>query len=333
MILVTGGTGLLGSYLIFELLKTESLIVATKSEKSNIAQLQHIFEKNNKSFKDFKDRIAWREIDLLDYDSVFDALNGVNRVYHCAAIVSYNPSEMEIMYKINVNGTANIVNACIEKKIEKLCYVSSIASLGSKKDDTLIDENTFWENNENSSNYSKSKYRAEMEVWRGIAEGLNAVIVNPSVILGTSIRKNGSSEVFNYVKGGRCFYTNGTTGFVYAKDVSEIMILLMNSEITGERFILSSENISWKLLFELIAIHKKINIRFKYASPILTAFAWRFAYVLGLLSGKNPFITKETARTSHKKLKYSNDKVCKILNFEFDKIDNSIKDILNSSNN
>lgn len=324
MILVTGGTGLLGSHLIFDLLKTNDKIVAIKRENSNLANIKHVFNVYSKNADDLLNKIEWINADLCDYETIFIALDGIDKVYHCAAMVSYNKSDRDALYENNVTGTANIVNACIEKKIKKLCYASSIAALGVTDGNSLITENTLWEDSGQNSNYSKSKYFAEIEVWRGIAEGLCSVMVNPSVILGSGVGETSANKLFNLVRKGLKYYTNGRTGFVDVRDVSKVMILLMESDICSERFIVNSENIIWKDFFTMVAESIGKNPPKNYASPFMTGIAWRTTKFLSLIKGTNPSFTKETARTSHKLLQYSNEKLLTKFSLEPIKIIDSI---------
>lgn len=325
MILVTGGTGLLGSHLLLDLLKTNDKVVAIKRENSNLLNIKHVFNIYSKNAEALLNKIEWINADLCDYESVFVALNGIDKVYHCAAMVSYNKSDRDALHENNVTGTANIVNACIEKKIKKLCYASSIAALGVTADNSLITEKTLWEDSSQSSNYSISKYYAEIEVWRGIAEGLCSVMVNPAVILGPGVGETSANKLFNLVRKGLRYYTKGSTGFVDVRDVSKAMILLMESDVCSERFIVNSENIVWKDFFMMIAESIGKNPPANYASPFKTGIAWRLAKFLSFIKGTNPSFTKETARTSHKSLKYSNEKL--LTQFKFDPI--KVKDSIN----
>ncbi len=219
------------------------------------------------------------------------------------------------------------MQADIENNITKLCYVSSISALGNSENGNNIDEKCIWEPSEHSSGYSISKFNAEMEVWRGIEEGLNAVIVNPSVIVGPGNWKKGSSSLFNSVWNGFKYYTKGITGFVDVRDVAEIMIKLMNSDISSKRYILNSESFSFENVFKQIAksLNKpKPNI---YATPLLTGLAWRTEAIKCKILNKRPLITKETARSAHNTSYYSNKEIIDDLNHKFIPIDRSIEDI------
>ena len=323
MILVTGGTGLVGSHLLFDLVKSGQKVRALKRKNSSLQQVERIFKLNSSNSENLLKNIEWFEADTTNILELEEAFDGISKVFHCAAFVSYNPKDKEKMFEINILGTRNVANLCLDKKIEKLVYVSSIASLGSTIDGELITEETYWESASKNSNYSQSKYFSEMEVWRGIAEGLNAVMINPSIILG--VGNTSSTSIFKLIKNGFKYYTKGITGFVDVRDVSKSMILLMNSEISSERFIISAENYCWKDIFELMAENFKVQKPSKYATPFLTEIAWRLAKIKGKITFSSPTITKETARTSHKILKYSNAKFKEKFNFEFISVKESVE--------
>ena len=231
MILVTGATGFLGTELILQLTAQNLKVRALKRSKSKISDLLN----NN-------DKIEWFVADINEPEILAEAFEGVTQVYHCAAFISFNPKDKPKLLNINIEGTANIVNLCLQYGT-RLVHVSSVAALGDAKKDNLITEKDFWEYDANVHAYAISKYEGEMEVWRGIAEGLNAVIVNPSVIIGKNAGFEGSGAIFKLVKDGLKFYTDGATGIVDVEDVAKCMILLMNSKITAERFILSADNL------------------------------------------------------------------------------------------
>lgn len=251
MILVSGGTGLIGSHLLVELLKKgESVKAIYRTEKSK-EKTKKVFE-FHKALTSF-DNIQWLKADILDYTALKDCFADVTHVYHCAAIVSFDESLQSDILDINIEGTEKIVNLCLEFNIEKLCYVSSVAALGYQTEKKFITEHTEWHSGKSLSTYSLSKFQSENEVWRGIAEGLNAVIINPSTILGYGDWESSSLILIKKVAKGLKFYPSGINGFVGVRDVVNAMILLMKSDIKSERFIISSENLSFKSIFELIA--------------------------------------------------------------------------------
>jgi len=321
MILVTGSTGLLGSQLVWDLAQKYEqirLLVRKTSDK------KLLFDKF-KGHQQLLSSIQFFEGDVTDLFSLEDAMQDVKQVYHCAALVSFNTSDADEMLKVNADGTENVVNACLQKNIEKLCYVSSVATLGRKDTLELLDENVLWENNNKVSNYAISKYAAEREVWRGITEGLNAVIVNPSVILGAGNWKNDSSSLIKKVHDGLKFYTTGISGFVDVRDVSKCMITLMNSTISGERFIISSENLSYKELLTYMANALNVPTPSIQATPVLSGIAWRLEKLRSLLTGKPSLITRETTRSALQKFCYSSEKIKKQLGIDFISVKDTVE--------
>ena len=325
MILVTGGTGMVGSNLLLEITRDNSEIIAIKRSTSSLTNVKRLFNENNLSgiFR----KIKWIDVDLLDYFSLSDVFKEyrIAKVYHCAAKISYKKSDNALLLENNVTSTKNIVDLSLQYKIEKMCYVSSIATLGAGSELNEITEETEYNTDGNNSGYSTSKYYAELEVWRGIAEGLNAVIVNPSVILGSGDWKTGSSSIFSTINNGLKFYTKGITGFVDVVDVAKVMIILMESNISAERFIINSENISYLDFFKNIAEILNKKAPSVYANKYLTAIAWRLEYLKSMLTGAQPVITANSARTSHKTLLYSNKKLLNSIDYTFINIDVSIK--------
>ena len=239
MILVTGGTGLVGAHLLLHLTEFEEKVSAIYRNESKIELTKKLFSEANKS--SFFDKIVWIEADILDIPSLEKAFVGVDFVYHCAALITFDPNDEDKLRKTNIEGTANIVNLCIDFKVKKLCHVSSIAALGDLKEhDKEITEETEWNPEVFHSDYAISKHGAEMEVWRGFQEGLDVVIVNPGVIFGSMIWKDGSGAFFTKIKKGFPFYSKGSTGYIGVNDVVKTMVLLMKSDISGERFALIS---------------------------------------------------------------------------------------------
>ena len=248
MILVTGGTGLVGAHLLYRLMADgENLIALYRSEKSRQIT-KEIFGTYPKP--ELFDQLNWVEGDILDIEFLNSCIKDVEEVYHCAAVVSFNPSDEDALMKVNIEGTANVVNACLSQNVRKLCYVSSIGAFGRAKRNEMVNENTHWENDLKPSNYSVSKYHAEMEVWRGIEEGLNAVIVNPSTVLGSGNWHRGSSAIFTKVWNGLPFYTEGINGYVDVLDVVEIMISLMKSDINKETVSCSGRESTLSKIFD-----------------------------------------------------------------------------------
>lgn len=252
MNLVTGATGLVGSHVLLTLLQQGKTVVATKRVNSDLDEVERVFSYYTPHYKELFQKIIWRDIDLMDVLGLDELLKDVKAVYHCAALVSLNNSDRNALLKINTEGTANIVNACIKNNIEAFCFVSSITTMQNDDVKGDIDETIFWKNKPNQNVYSLSKYLAEQEVWRGIEEGLNAVIVNPGVIVGPGNWERGTGKLFSVSYKGVKFYTGGTNGFVAANDVAAIMVELMDKKIFGERFILVENNYSFKFILQKI---------------------------------------------------------------------------------
>lgn len=326
MILVTGGTGLVGTRLLFDLVSDGKQVRAIKRKSSSLAMLEKIFHVLSDRAEELLKQIEWADGDVQDYLSLESAIQGIEQVYHCAAVVSFDPKDKPMMMRINVDGTANVVNAALVAGIKKLCFVSSVAALGRAEENIMIDENGDWSDSKENSAYAKSKYAAEREVWRGVAEGLNAVIVNPSIIIGPGDPQKSSAKLLATSMKGNPFYTEGVNAFVDVRDVSRTMIRLMESEIMNERFIINQGNYSYRHIFNLMAEgfgkkHPRIEVK-----PWMFEILWRLDKFRSLISGTSPLITRETARTSSKRYLYSNDKISKALNFEFIPIAESIKD-------
>jgi nucleoside-diphosphate-sugar epimerase len=327
MILVTGGTGLVGSHLLFDLAKKGENIRALKRKNSSLQDVRDCFSFYSDSADELFNKIEWVNGDILDTDSLDEALKGILKVYHCAALVSFKKADKNLMKNINVEGTRNIVDACLDHKIEKLCFVSSIAALGTPEEkEDIVSETTPWSPENKHSRYSISKFNSELEVWRGIEEGLDAVIVNPSIILGPGQWHKGSSMLFTTVAKGMKYFTRGITGYVDVRDVSKAMVQLMDSDIKNQRFLLNADNYSYEFIFKSIANALNLPEPSKYASPLLTGIGWRLAYLKKIFLFKEPSFTRVTARSSHNRSYYSNQKIKDTLDFEFIKIEDSIKD-------
>ena len=326
MILVTGGTGLVGSHLLYQICQSETKVRAIKRKRSNTNFVRQIFSYYTQEADLLFEKIEWVNADLLNIPELDLAFQGVTNVYHCAAWISFNPNHKGKMMQTNIEGTTNIVNLCLAHRIHKLCHVSSVASLGRPRDGSSADENTPWLNSPENSYYALSKYHSEMEVWRGTLEGLNTVIICPAIILGPGKWGKGSSLLFKQVWRGLSFYTSGTNGFVDVRDVVNVMIQLMESEIKSERFILSSESLPFKKTFDYIAEAlgmKKPHIK---VGPFLSAISWRIAKVVSIIRSKPPFITKETVLAGNTISIYENKKIRTALNYQFKSVEQSCKD-------
>lgn len=318
-ILVTGGTGLVGSHLLYHLLQQENQITALKRSSSKTEMVRKIFSYYTSDPESFFRRITWIDCDLLDPESVIESVrdSGCEEVFHCAAMVSFRASEHKKMIANNVTVTENIVNACLELGIRKMCYVSSTAALGSASEGEEVTEESIWKPSSARSAYAFSKFRSEMEVWRGIEEGLQAVIVNPSIILGPGFWNKGSPSIFSAVHKGMKFYTNGVTGYVDVRDVVQIMDLLMQSGIAGERFIVSSQNLSYREIFTMMARELGTEPPRYYANPAMTCIAWIFSSAFSLITSRDPLLTKEMLSASQSIVRFSNQKIKKKIGYQF----------------
>lgn len=326
MILVTGGTGFLGSHLIHHLLQLGEKVRVTRRRDTSLDIMKRVFAFYGADFKRMQEAIEWVEADITDIYSLESSLQGVTDVYHAAALVSFQRGDEEKMLQINARGTANLVNACLDKSIRKLCHVSSIAAIGRAENEEVIDEKVVWKASRRNSNYAISKYAAEREVWRGIEEGLQAVIVNPSIILGPGEINSGSTRLIRTVEKGLKYYTRGVNGFVDVRDVVKIMVLLMKGELSSERFIVSAENLSYKELFAYIAAGLDRPEPRYQAGKWMGEVYWRFEHLKSTLTGKKPLVTSETARTANNHYRYSNEKVRTRLNYDFMPVKQSIDD-------
>ena len=319
-IFITGASGLLGSYLIRDLLqqKDVQLISFFRNTKSNLLTSDELA------------KVQWIQGDIMDVDLLLHAMQDCRQVYHCAGLVSFNPSRAKDLMKINVEGTANMVNAALEVGVEKFVHVSSVAAIGRKRNNQTVVETLKWDDDANPSVYGKSKYLGELEVWRAMGEGLKTVIVNPVIILGKGDWKQGSSATFKKAYEEFPWYTEGVSGFVDAADVSRAMIQLMESEITGERFIVSGENLTYREVFDMMADGFGKKRPFLKVTPFLAAVVWRVIRLKSRFTGEEPLLTKETAETAQQVVHFSSQKLQTALpGFRFTPINETILEACN----
>lgn len=331
MIFVSGGTGLVGAHLLYYLVNAGKTVKALKRPTSNVAWIKKIFSYYSSDYENLFNRIAWVEGDILNYSSLEDALKEIHTVYHCAAIVSFHGDDCDAMMTNNVKGTANLINAALHNKVARFCHVSSIAALGKTQDGSEINEETYWTPSKQKSAYSRSKFFSEMEVWRGIEEGIDAVIVNPSIIIGPGNWDIGSPKLFQSIFKGLKYYTKGITGLVDVRDVVKAMILLTEDSVfknnKSQRFILNAGNISYQELFNKIADALNRPHPNNFASDIKLQIAWRMAKAASFFTGKPPLITRDTVNGTNKKNNYSGNKIIESTGFKYRNLDQSIKDI------
>lgn len=332
MVFVTGGTGLLGSHLLVELAQQHDQITAIYRNKAKIETVKKCFDFyfENDSDVYFK-KINWKKCDVLNVPQLEEAIKDHTLVYHCAAIVSFAKRDFNQMMEINRYGTANMVNLSLHFGVEKFCFVSSTAAVGNKDipAEVEVDENGKWILTDETSGYSVTKYSAEKEVWRGIEEGLNAVIVNPSVIFGAGDWNESSMKIFKTIKNGLKFYSPGANAFVDARDVARIMTKLMDSSVFSKRFLCIGENAKFKRLFDLIAKELKQSPPSKKVNPFLMGITWRLSVLWGVITFSRPLITKSAAHNAFNTIKYSSQKVKDELDYEFytleETVENAVK--------
>jgi dihydroflavonol-4-reductase len=311
MVLVTGGAGLLGKELITQLLAQGKMVRAiynkTPLPNFNSPNLQQL------------------QCNILDVVGLEEAMKNIEQVYHCAAIVTFNPKRKQELFKINIEGTANVVNAALDAGVKKLVHVSSVAALGRIRENEMINETMNWTEETSNSNYGQSKYLSELEVWRGIGEGLDAVMVNPVIILGAGNWNDGSSKLFQSAFNEFPWYATGTTGFVDVRDVAKAMVQLMDSDITAQRFIISAENKSYQQVFNLMAKAFNKKPPHKQVTPLIAKIVWRLEAIKSFFTKQDPLITKETAKTALAKVNFDNSKLLKYLpQFTYRKLEDTI---------
>jgi len=327
MIFVTGGTGLVGSHILLRLAKEGLPFKALKREASSLQICENVF--SYYTARDLFENINWVTGDVNDIPSLENAMEGCAKALHCAAIVSFHPAEAELMRKINIEGTANVVNVALSKGIKKLGYISSIAALGRNSTVGIVDEECYFKATKLDSNYALSKYYAEQEVWRASQEGLDVVIVNPSVILGPGDWNKGSSQIFQKIHWGLKFYTTGSTGYVDVIDVANSLVDLLFSSAKNERFIVNGVNLKYRDCFDRIAIALgKPKARIK-VTPLLKEVAWRLEGIRSFITSKTPLLTKETANSAMTEGAYSSQKIKKEIDFQFTAIETTIQKYAN----
>jgi len=316
MILVTGASGFVGMHLV-RYLSASGLSVRALYHRNRPDEIALALP-----------GVTWMQCDLLDIYDVAEAFKEVTHVYHCAAWVSFNSADKYEMQRVNSESTAHVVNASLDADIEKLVFVSSIAALGRGNTAKPITEDDQWEEHKNNTAYARSKYLAEMEVWRGIAEGLNAVIINPAIILGAGNWDQGSARLMKIVAKEFPFYTEGINGWVDVRDVVKAMVMLMNSDISDERFIVCAGSYGYRDIFTQMAETLQKRAPHRKATPFMTGVLWRWNELRHRLTGARVTVTKETARTAQTQCNYNNDKLLRALpDFRYTPIAVTIKDM------
>tara|TARA_R110000868_G_scaffold140690_2_gene356621 strand:- start:13124 stop:14131 length:1008 start_codon:yes stop_codon:yes gene_type:complete len=324
MILVTGGTGLVGAHLLLHLLQNGSLVKAIHRKRSNLEEVEKVFGYYSDQAQELFQKISWVEADLNDLPSLEIAFENVTHVYHCAALISFDPNDYELLRTINIEGTKNIVNLCIANGVKKLCYVSTIGAIGRTIDNQEATEETDW-NSQQSNVYALTKMDAELEVWRGAQEGIPVVIINPGVILGPGFWHTGTGTLFKTAFKARKYYPPGGTGFITVSDVVNIMAQLMESSINNEKFILVAKHLSYKEILQ------KITKAFGKPGPSRELKFWELEIFWRLDWLKNIFwksgrkLTKNSVTSLRKNQMFNSDKIKNQLGYSFEDLDNAIE--------
>ncbi len=327
MILVTGGTGLVGSHLLYSLLKENEQVRAIHRKGSNLQAVKKVFATYTDDVEKLYQKIEWMEANIIDIPELSKAFKNITHVYHCAAFINFDPSKYKILKKANVEGTANVVNLCLANNIVKLCYVSSVATFGHSINGEMITEETSWNPDEKNSVYAITKYGAEMEVWRGTQEGLDAVIVNPGVILGTSPDGDGSGLILKLSERGIPFYPSGAMGIVDVRDVIKAMVLLMKNNVHNQQFILVAENISYKELLTKLAKYFRKKPPTKKLSKRLMIFLSGLDWFFSSLFGTKRKLIKTLVRSMFTDSYYEASKIKKELDFSFTQTEKTLERI------
>ncbi len=317
MILITGATGLVGSHLLLRLLEDGHVVRAlyrSPAKREAVRRLFAFYEKES-----LYAAIDWQQADITDIPSLEEAFVGIRQVYHCAALISFLPQDEARLRKVNIEGTANIVNLCLHHQVRKLCHVSSIAALGDLREgETVNTEVSEWNPEHHHSDYAISKYGAEMEVWRGVQEGLPAVVVSPGIIIGPMVDRNsGTATLFTNVSTGMAYYTEGTTAVVDVADVVDAMRLLMQSDSSGEKFILSGATYTFRQLATETAQALGVKPPHKRASRMLLSLAWRVDALLAFLGVKKRALSRASAEALHHTEAISAEKIETQFGFRF----------------
>lgn len=314
-ILITGGTGFLGSYIIKELIDKNYTVRAIRRNAKLPGYIpRQIF-----------DKVEWVDGDILDVVSLEDAMEGMDAVIHSAALVSFVKKDRRQMYQVNVEGTANVVNIALEKGIKRFVHISSVASLGRTAHGGSVNEEKKWEESKVNTHYAKSKYQGELEVWRGISEGLDGVIVNPSTILGYGDWNTSSCAIFKKIHDGFDWYTPGVNGFVDVEDVARAIVALMQSNISEQRYIINGDNWLFKKLQDTIAENMRRKKPSREATPLLLDIGWRVEKFKSFFSGKRPLLTRDSVRVAKSKTYFDNKKLLEALpGFSFTPLEQSI---------
>ena len=326
MILVTGGTGFIGSHLLLFLARKQKMVRAIYKNEQSITKTKALFQLYSADSDALFKYVEWIKADITDIYALENAFNGISYIYHTAAIVSFDPKMHQKMHQVNVEGTSNILTLAVQYKVKKMIHLSSIAALGSYDDP--ITEKTHWNWKENNSEYAVTKYLSEMEVWRATQEGLNAVILNPSVVLGAGFWQEGTGSIFSRLDKGMKYYTPGATGFVDVWDVVKTMCDIMESDIRTESFIVNAYNLSYKDVLQGIAGKMKKNPPKRELPKLIIEILWRLDALRCLVFRKPRLLSKSMSKTLYNKHTYSSKKLQDAININFIPFEASIANIV-----
>ncbi len=331
MILVTGGTGLVGSHLLLNLLKSGNKVKAIHRENSDLETVKKVFSYYlPQEEADFLyGEILWQHASLNNIPALSEAFKNITRVYHCAALVSFNSRDNAALRKTNIEGTANVVNLCITHNIEKLCYISSIATMGLSIGEKFITEDFTWHPEKDHSDYAISKHGAEIEVWRASQEGVPVVILNPGVILGPGFWNKGAGQIFQKVHTGLNYHFPKITGFVGVKDVAELAVKTMDSPVENEQFIVVAQNLSFKEVLEEVAEAFGKKPPQKSLKPWMVYVGWLYQGISSTLFGTKKHISCRDHKNLFEDSWYSNEKIKSQFSYEFQTIKSVIEETTN----
>jgi len=319
MILVTGGTGLVGSHLLLELVKSGDKVRAIHRKDSDLQAVKHVFSYYIPADEiDFLfSKIEWKEANLNDIPALTGAFTGITTVYHCAALISFDTSDEKALRKINIEGTANIVNLCVAFKIEKLCYISSVAAMDLSLGEKFVTENFTWNQEKYHNGYAISKHGAEIEVWRGTQEGVPAIVLNPGIILGPGFWNTGSGQLFKKIDEGLNYHFPKITGFVGVQDVVKAAVTAMGTGIENEQYIVVAKNLSFKEVMRLVAESIEKPAPKKPLKPWMVFIGWIYQSITSSLFGTKKLINREDHKSLFKHSFYSSKKLKSEFSFEY----------------
>lgn len=327
MNLVTGATGIVGSHVVLNLLQKNKQVVACKQKNSDLSKVEELFSFYADDYKRLFEKIKWVDVDICNVFSIEDALDGITTVYHCAGFVSFNKRDRKKLERINTTGTQNVVDACLHKNIHALCHVSSVATMNNMDYTKVLTEEVFWKTSGKESDYAISKYGAERHVWRGMEEGLNAVIVNPGIILSPGFWQQSSSRLFSLAHAGNKFYTNGVAGYVAATDVASVMIELVEKNMFGQRYVLIENNYTYYNILSHIQTNFKQTAPAIHTPEFFLKTLSVLEHVITFFTGKNPRLNAALIHAAYNKQLYSNQKVKTALGLEFRPVYHVIEEI------